>query len=65
MVSYAATSKKSELTFQNYITPKMEVEMGTIELEKEKMVSEKQKLLAEKHQYILHILEKEMRGRIL
>jgi hypothetical protein len=65
MVLYAATHKKSELNFQNYITTKMEVEMGAIELEKEKMVPEKEKLLAEKRLYILHILEKKMRGEIL
>jgi hypothetical protein len=35
--SFAATNKTSELTFQNYMDTKIEVEMGKIELEKEKM----------------------------
>jgi hypothetical protein len=42
----------------------MEVEKSKIELEKEKMELEKEKLVAEKHRYILHILEKKMRGEI-
>jgi hypothetical protein len=65
MVSYAATNKESERTFQSYMNTKMEVEKNKIELEKEKMELEKEKLVAEKRQYIVHILEKKMRGEIL
>jgi len=65
MVSYTATNKESERTFQSYMNTKMEVEKNKIELEKEKMELEKEKLVAEKRQYIVHILEKKMRGEIL
>jgi hypothetical protein len=57
MVSYTATNKESERTFQSYMSTKMEAEKSKIELEKEKLV-------AEKCRYILHVLEKKMRGEI-
>jgi hypothetical protein len=53
MVSYTATNKESERTFQSYMNTKMEEEKGKIELEKEKMELEKKQLVAEKCRYIL------------
>jgi hypothetical protein len=48
MVSYTATNKESERTFQSYMNTKMEEEKSKIELE-----MEKKQLVAEKCRYIL------------